>query len=362
MFEQEVFSWAEDENGKMVYIDDVPRGIACNCTCPHCHENLIARQGNERAHGFAHASKKRGANLKMCLKVITFKLAEQIIKTHKKVSTPSYYDIFKSNIIEFDSVIINDSFEREDRQPDIIATTKDNQKYLIEFCFKDFIRHKQTINYENLNFLEIDLAGQRIDNPDSLEKFLLECNENRRWLNHTTYFNSIETTYRNRNKSIRIVPEEECTKCPLKRSCCAVKKKDETSFLTIIHNSKSYRLCKTQLYDSSIKEFNKQKEEDNKIREQNLNRYQALLKKKKEKSIRSSPSITENKQFISQNITHQNLNTDQNDLINCFNCQKNLQWDNKDGLAHCGCYENLNIPMKVTPDHAKHCPGFKRKS
>ena len=76
---QEAFSWAEDKRGKMVYVDDVPRGVACNCICPYCRENLIARHGAERAHGFAHASKERGANLKICLKVIVFKLAEQII-------------------------------------------------------------------------------------------------------------------------------------------------------------------------------------------------------------------------------------------------------------------------------------------
>ena len=26
-----VFSWAEDVQGKMVHVDDVPRGLACGC-------------------------------------------------------------------------------------------------------------------------------------------------------------------------------------------------------------------------------------------------------------------------------------------------------------------------------------------
>ncbi len=37
-----VFSWAENEQGKMVHVDNVPRGIQCGCKCPYCHERLLA--------------------------------------------------------------------------------------------------------------------------------------------------------------------------------------------------------------------------------------------------------------------------------------------------------------------------------
>lgn len=84
-----VFSWAENEEGKMVHIDSVPNGLACNCSCPHCHERLIARHGEVREHGFAHHSDTRGANLKICYMVILYKLAEQIIQTRKTIHAPS---------------------------------------------------------------------------------------------------------------------------------------------------------------------------------------------------------------------------------------------------------------------------------
>lgn len=35
-----VFSWAEDAQGKMVHVDDVPRGFACGCVCTRCHEKI----------------------------------------------------------------------------------------------------------------------------------------------------------------------------------------------------------------------------------------------------------------------------------------------------------------------------------
>lgn len=86
-----VFSWAEDAQGKMVHVDDVPRGLACGCVCPCCREKLLARHGDIKEHGFAHHSDNRGANLDICYRVVLYKLAEQIIQTRKKIHAPSYY-------------------------------------------------------------------------------------------------------------------------------------------------------------------------------------------------------------------------------------------------------------------------------
>ena len=53
MKKEYVFSWAENTEGKMVHVDSVSRGLRCECTCPNCHEKLLARHGDEREHGFA---------------------------------------------------------------------------------------------------------------------------------------------------------------------------------------------------------------------------------------------------------------------------------------------------------------------
>ncbi len=43
-------------DGRLVSVEDVGRGKACDCCCPECGEVLIARQGEVRAWHFAHAS------------------------------------------------------------------------------------------------------------------------------------------------------------------------------------------------------------------------------------------------------------------------------------------------------------------
>ena len=43
-----IFSWAENAEGRMVHVDDVPRGLMCNCSCPNCYEKLMAQHGNVR--------------------------------------------------------------------------------------------------------------------------------------------------------------------------------------------------------------------------------------------------------------------------------------------------------------------------
>lgn len=43
-------------DGKLIHIDDVDRGQACNCTCFVCKRPLVARKGEVLAHFFAHAA------------------------------------------------------------------------------------------------------------------------------------------------------------------------------------------------------------------------------------------------------------------------------------------------------------------
>ena len=361
-----VFSWAENADGKMVHVDSVPNGLQCKCICPHCREQLLARHGEINEHGFAHHSDKRGANLNICYMVILYKLAEHILQTKKRIHAPSYYGIYKETDIEFVNVKVDSQYEREDKQPDVIATTKDNQQYLIEFTFQYKVQHKKDLDYQNLNCLEIDLSGQTLE---SLEDFLMSSSENRRWINNENYFNRIEKTYHNANKAVKIISESDCRHCELKDSCCAIKQGYYP--IQIENNGQRFRICKIEEYNRLLEARKQQcfrNEQLHKDEELPLRRFRNVIYRQ-DKQSHSITIKNDNIQTISQKCTkleHKTVyatidNTNDSHERSCFDCELNLVWANKGGLAYCGCYSRLGIKPAINPDYAQKCKMFKRK-
>lgn len=343
-----IFSWAEDANGKMVHVDSVRQGLNCDCTCPYCHEQLMARHGDRRSHGFAHHSKKRGANLKICYMVIMYKLAEQIIQQEKKIKAPSYHGIFEDRNLEFSEVIINDRYSRIDRQPDVIATTTDGVQYLIEFTFFDKIHHQEDIDYNKLNCIEIDLSSQTLE---TLYDFLLDSNSSRIWRNNQTYFDNIESEYSKRGKLVKVIRETDCENCNLKNNCCGIKPTGEFLPIIVENNGISYRVCEIVEYNKlqqQIEEYNNHQKQIEEIRPQNefFKRLRHIDRHKGQKK--------------SDLIAPSEINLDQR---TCFMCQSNLDWKCKNDhrYAHCGSYISLKVPANTPPDTAKTCSNFRPK-
>lgn len=357
-----IFSWAELETGQMVHVNNVPQGLACNCVCPKCRERLLARHGDIRHHGFAHHSETRGANLKICYMVTLYKLAEQMVLQHKRIRIPPYYGIFKESDVEFSEVKVDSRYDREDKQPDIIATTSDGKKYLIEFIFTYKVQHKELIDYKNLNCLEIDLSNQTLD---SLKDFLLNSSQDRKWLNNEDYFNSIESLYKKHGKTIRLTPETLCYKCRNRYACGAVRQNGV--IIQIYNNGKKYRLCKPVLpirnQESGYKKSDLQNNngiicrlskpelpEHNQVRSYNTSPLQNI-NLNRPKPIQCTPSITE----TTSRIIPPEERT-------CFMCKSNLDWMCRDGeMAHCGPYPSMGVPKNTPPETAKTCKGFKPK-
>ena len=238
--------------GRIVHVDDVPNGAACGCVCPYCKEPLIARHGTEYEHGFAHRSETRKANLEICYMVTLFKLAEQIIQTEKRIHAPSYYGIFKAEDLVFQEVMIDGRYERVDKQLDVIGITAEGDKYLIEFVFKDKVRHKRCVDYQNTNVLEVDFSNQTLAN---LKDFLLSSEEDKRWLNNQDYFQRIGQRCLESGKEVRVVAEEECSVCPLTYCCCAAKAKKDNNVIVIENNGEKYKLCLAKEYNDTIKMY-----------------------------------------------------------------------------------------------------------
>ena len=263
-----VFSWAENDVGQMVHVDSVPNGIACNCHCPRCKEPLLARHGKVLAHGFAHHSEDRAANLDICYQVILYKLAEHIVQTAKHIHAPTYYGIYPEKDIWFTDVKIDGQYERADKQPDVVATAEDGTQYLVEFTFDHKVQHKQPVDYSSMNCIEVTLKGQTLE---SLENFLLNKGDGRKWVNNEKYFTSIDRLYQSKGKSIRITQEKTCASCPIKENCSGAALNGV--ILKIENNGNVYRLCKTQEYDRRLKwhqEEERRKAEQERIKRMSL--------------------------------------------------------------------------------------------
>lgn len=348
MSENLVFSYAEDADGQLVHVDTVPNGNKCGCFCPYCHAPLIARHGENNTHGFAHNDKERKSELKICYMVSLYKRAEQIIQEKKKIHAPSYYGIFPENDIEFVDVKIDSRYERDDKQPDVIATTADGKNYLIVFVFDYRPLHLQPIDYEELNCLEINLSFQPFE---SLEKFLLEDNSKRRWLNNPDYFNIIEPTYKQHNKIVKVKEEDDCNSCKLKYWCCGVKPKNSRFPLIIENNGQKYRICKTEQYHAKVEEIHHEQEERKECKKQEL----SLIEREDKRQHRAS--IVSEQRVANQESYHNTTPVDPTERI-CFNCSNNLAWGNKDGFAYCGCHQRACVPQRTSPNSAKDCKLF----
>lgn len=52
-----LLTYAINKFGELVYVDDVAKGLECECICPCCKAKLVAKNGGtKRIHHFAHAS------------------------------------------------------------------------------------------------------------------------------------------------------------------------------------------------------------------------------------------------------------------------------------------------------------------
>ncbi len=82
-------TFALNKNNELVHISDVPRGLACNCTCPACHERLLARKGSKNEHSFAHLS---GKACEAAFETTLHLLAKKIIREEPKILLPPLFN------------------------------------------------------------------------------------------------------------------------------------------------------------------------------------------------------------------------------------------------------------------------------
>ena len=180
------------QTGALVSVEEVLRGLKCDCICPECKSTLIARQGKEKQWHFAHANNAECAGARMTALHLW---AQQIIQEEKQIMLPSYNGKASNSsnqLIKFDEVFleqripINDSYI----QPDCIGRIiKDGEVHdlLIEILVTHEVdeQKRNDIKALNLSCIEIDLSD--LINTDYtseiIKKRLLNKYNDRVWLN-----------------------------------------------------------------------------------------------------------------------------------------------------------------------------------
>ena len=81
---------ALNENNKLVNIEQVERGLACQCTCFECGEAVIARKGEIKEHHFAHASNKVSCTINS--ESVLHKYAKEVILESMGLMLPALPD------------------------------------------------------------------------------------------------------------------------------------------------------------------------------------------------------------------------------------------------------------------------------
>lgn len=108
---------ALNENKESVYIDDVPNGKSCNCTCAECGGKLVAKNnGKIKVHHFAH---ENGNDTIKCSETSLHLLAKKIIVEEKKIP------FFVNGQIGFVPVeLVEEEKNLGDIKPDLYAEYK----------------------------------------------------------------------------------------------------------------------------------------------------------------------------------------------------------------------------------------------
>lgn len=188
----------DKDTRRLVSVKDVKNGLACNCICPNCGADLVARQGKVRIPHFAHHNDdERSCSHEAAYESQIHQLSKEIIASTCEVAVPSFsYQgkvVLEEYCFHFESVELEKEFENGLR-PDCVGIFKGkNGKRHAPIWIEINNTHavddekKAQIVKDGIFCLEIDVSQVSQDetiDKEKLTRFLLNDASNRRWINY----------------------------------------------------------------------------------------------------------------------------------------------------------------------------------
>ena len=175
-------TYALDEGGALVHVDDVAKGAKCACRCPHCDAPLYAKNaGTQREHHFAHA---HGHECEGAYESSLHLLAKEILQETGRIMLPrSNGGHFPTGSVRIRNVEIEKWDDRYGIRPDAEGIMDNGERLLIEFYVSHKVdgKKRQIIVDNHLKCIEIDINYQALDKAE-LKEFLTGTDEDRKWI------------------------------------------------------------------------------------------------------------------------------------------------------------------------------------
>jgi len=189
-------SFAIDKEGRVRSVDEVARGLACDCTCPSCGRPVMARQGEVREWHFAHAVESDcdgglESTLHLAAKQLLLDncgLSVPEIRIETEVHLPDGR-VGKGTAFRPEQWIDFQSVEAEKSigtiRPDIVAVVG-NSMLFVEVAVTHFVDSEKRATLEKLGVptIEINLANFQGEKWtwELLGEYVIENSLHKRWL------------------------------------------------------------------------------------------------------------------------------------------------------------------------------------
>lgn len=188
--------FAMDKEGRIRSVDEVSRGLKCECTCTCCGERVIARQGEVREWHFAHES---GADCAGAAESALHHAAKQVLLDSKGTTLPARliqadvtltdgrtgigYSKRPEMWLDFDTVEAEVSLGIV--RPDVVATIN-GTRFFLEVAVTHFIdeEKRECLAQFGVSTIEIDLAqfSQRRWDWELLHEVVIESGLYKSWI------------------------------------------------------------------------------------------------------------------------------------------------------------------------------------
>ena len=179
----------QKDTGKIVGIDEVEKGLACNCVCPNCGAVLEARKGKIRVHHFKHHdAQETMACYEDAFRVATKKAFSEAGEINLPINRLNEKNEVVNEVFPFkySSVEILNSVKRSGNGLEILVELKNEKDVpldvLICTCNKSRKNLENETFRDNISRIRVNLSNVQALTFDEFCRFLSSDIQSKEWI------------------------------------------------------------------------------------------------------------------------------------------------------------------------------------